>query len=277
MPPPLLLRALQNRRAFTLVELSVVLIIIGLLVGGLIVAQELVQLATVRRTLAQYESFNTAVNSFAVRYGGMPGDLRTDLASAFGFVARDGSFGNGNGDGLISSVCNSASASRYRRTDLESLAFWHDLASARLIDWVPSGDPALYFSPCNLFSETQSDGYLPRAALSTGATWAPFEDGSANNYLLAKVVGMGPPFTYSSASYAVSAAIAARLDQKADDGAPLSGNVMAADLSAGMTTLATPQLPAAGACVTDESGYPYNVSTLVLPVVPQCGLRLRFQ
>lgn len=277
MSPSPSLPSLQSRSAFTLVELSVVLIIVGLLLGGLIVAQDLVQLATMRRTLAQYESFNTAVHSFAVRYGGLPGDLRIDLASAFGFLARDGTFGNGNGDGLISSVCNSGSASRYQRSDLESLAFWHDLARAKLIDWVPTGDSTLYFSPCNLLSETNGDGYLPRAALSTGATWAPFEDGSSNSYVLAKVIGLGPPFSYSAASAAVTAVIAARLDRKADDGAPLTGNVTALDLSVGLTTLATPQPLASGTCVTTESGYPYNTNPVLFAVTPECSLRLGFQ
>jgi prepilin-type N-terminal cleavage/methylation domain-containing protein len=48
----------RNRQGFTLVELAIVLVIIGLLVGGILVGQDLIKAATVRTTVSDIEKIN---------------------------------------------------------------------------------------------------------------------------------------------------------------------------------------------------------------------------
>src|ERR1700753_1764982 len=76
---------LGNNKGFTLIELSIVLVIIGLIVGGILTGQDLIKSAEQRATLAQVEKYNTAVNTFRNKFGGIPGDLAYTTASNFGF------------------------------------------------------------------------------------------------------------------------------------------------------------------------------------------------
>jgi prepilin-type N-terminal cleavage/methylation domain-containing protein len=59
---------------FTLIEMSIVLVIIGLLVGGVLVGQDLIRAAQVRKTGTLIEQLNTAVNTFKLKYNCLPGD-----------------------------------------------------------------------------------------------------------------------------------------------------------------------------------------------------------
>jgi prepilin-type N-terminal cleavage/methylation domain-containing protein len=71
---------------FTLVELSIVLVIIGLLIGGILAAQSMISTSKVVAVAAQIQQFDAGVENFKTKYNYLPGD-----APAFG----------GDGDGLI--------------------------------------------------------------------------------------------------------------------------------------------------------------------------------
>jgi len=57
---------------FTLIELSIVLVIIGLIVGGVLVGRDLISAASVRAQITQIEKYQQAVNAFRDKYGGVP-------------------------------------------------------------------------------------------------------------------------------------------------------------------------------------------------------------
>jgi prepilin-type N-terminal cleavage/methylation domain-containing protein len=86
---------------FTLIELSIVLVIIGLIVGGVLVGQDLIRAAAVRAQITQIEKYNTAANTFYGKYGYLPGDINGTAATQFGFVARGAYGGQGDGNGLV--------------------------------------------------------------------------------------------------------------------------------------------------------------------------------
>src|SRR5579883_2923623 len=94
----------KREGGFTLIELSIVLVIIGLIVGGVLVGQDLIRAAQVRATISQIEKYNTAVNTFYGKYNALPGDIPAAQVAKLGFTVtatRAGTQGRGDGNGLI--------------------------------------------------------------------------------------------------------------------------------------------------------------------------------
>ena len=76
----------RTNSGFTLIELSIVLVIIGLIVGGVLVGQELIRAAGIRATISQVEQYQTAANTFFDKFGALPGDITPAAVTAFGFA-----------------------------------------------------------------------------------------------------------------------------------------------------------------------------------------------
>ena len=91
----------KAQHGFALIELSIILVIVGLIVGSILAGQDLVRAAAVRATISQIERYNTAVNTFRGKYNYLPGDIKDPDASGFGFAARGQYAGEGDGNGLI--------------------------------------------------------------------------------------------------------------------------------------------------------------------------------
>ena len=106
--------------AFTLVELSIVLVIIGLVAGGILVGRDLIHSAENRAYVGQLQSYNVAVNTFKTKYNCLPGDC----ANATDYFA--GTL-NGNGNGMISGLLGADSHYTYDytfvNTDYTTIAF----------------------------------------------------------------------------------------------------------------------------------------------------------
>jgi prepilin-type N-terminal cleavage/methylation domain-containing protein len=77
-----------KNQGFTLIELSIALIIIGLIVGGILVGQDMINAAATRAQIAQIEKYQTAANTFYTKYGYLPGDIPAIPAAQFGLIAR---------------------------------------------------------------------------------------------------------------------------------------------------------------------------------------------
>jgi prepilin-type N-terminal cleavage/methylation domain-containing protein len=126
------------KSAFTLVELAIVLVIIGLVSGGILVGKDLIQSAANRAYVSQLETYNSAVNSFKLKYNCLPGDCAN--ATDYGFA------GNGDGNGIVSghtgipsnssydyNITNSDTYSLVYTSNRETSFFWNHLLSASLI------------------------------------------------------------------------------------------------------------------------------------------------
>ena len=85
---------LKNRAGFTLVEIAIVMVIIGLLIGGVLKGQAMVQNAKVKRVVKQADEIRAGVMAFYDKYGVYPGD--EDLAPI-----PPGADAEGDGDGQI--------------------------------------------------------------------------------------------------------------------------------------------------------------------------------
>lgn len=116
----------MKQQGFSLVELSIVLVILGLLTGGILGGQALIKAAEMRAVGTEFNQWVTAVNTFQQKYFGLPGDLR-NAEQFWGDGDAAGETWNGNGDGDI----DLAPAANQEG---EMFTFWQHLALAGLIN-----------------------------------------------------------------------------------------------------------------------------------------------
>jgi prepilin-type N-terminal cleavage/methylation domain-containing protein len=91
----------HSLRGFTLLELSIVLVVIGLIVGGILVGKTLIDAATTVKIVRQMTAYQAAYNTFKAKYDCLPGDC-TSATAWFGTTDANGNaVNNGNGDGQI--------------------------------------------------------------------------------------------------------------------------------------------------------------------------------
>lgn len=114
---------MKKQNAFTLVELSIVLVIIGLVIGAVSVGTSLLDKANITSVVSDIEKYVSATNSFRDRYGSWPGDM-PDATSYWSGT------GNGNGDGRVAPR-GSQEAEHFR--------FWQHLQKAGFIEGQYSG------------------------------------------------------------------------------------------------------------------------------------------
>ncbi len=126
-----------NAAGFSLVELSIVLVILGLLVGGILAGQSLIRAAELRSVSTQLQQYQTSVMTFRDKYFALPGDMPN--ATAF-WSAVDNTPAtcrttssttqatcNGDGNGVIYSMDGGTTFSEYFHA-------WKQLANAGLIE-----------------------------------------------------------------------------------------------------------------------------------------------
>lgn len=67
---------MQNTKGFTLLEISIVLVIISLIAGGILVGATLIRAAELKKMMEKAEEFRSAIDQFQVKYNAMPGDMK---------------------------------------------------------------------------------------------------------------------------------------------------------------------------------------------------------
>lgn len=123
------------RTGFSLVELSIVLVILGLLVGGILAGQSLIRASQLRSVAVEYDRYRTATLAFRDKYFAIPGDF----SNATGFWGKDDAYCAGDsGTASATGTCNGDGNARLSpgsaSTTGEILQFWRQLALAGLID-----------------------------------------------------------------------------------------------------------------------------------------------
>jgi prepilin-type N-terminal cleavage/methylation domain-containing protein len=94
------------RAGFTLIEIAIALLVIGLLLAGVLKGQELMTAARVRNIIQQQDGVRAAYLGFIDRYRQPPGDYAGATANIAGVSTTCGVAGNGNGDGRIQTTAN---------------------------------------------------------------------------------------------------------------------------------------------------------------------------
>ncbi len=105
----------RHAHGFTLIEIAIVLVIIGLLLGGVLKGQELITGARVRNLISQQDGIKAAYFGFLDRYRALPGDYAQATANITGATV------NGNGNGQIEAAA-------------EEVAVWEHLSRAGFIN-----------------------------------------------------------------------------------------------------------------------------------------------
>ena len=283
------------QQGFTLIEMSIVLVIIGLIVGGVLAGQDLIRAAGVRATISQIEKYNTAVNTFYSKYGALPGDMNASLAAQFGFAARGTNGGEGDGNGVIEGTVIAATGCGQCPIYGETGVFWVDLSQAGLIEggFNTATETAGSFS-LTLTSTPSVSSFFPPAKLGGGNYIYMWSGGNAvgqngdsqdgqNYFGLSAVTGNAGVSILSQVGLTVAQANS--IDTKTDDGMPQSGNVMAVYINGGPSWVgnSTPwsSLGSSGTCYDNRgapTGTPLTYSTEINNGAGvNCALSFRFQ
>lgn len=97
---------MQKNSGFTLIEIAIVLVIIGLLLGGVLKGQELINNAKVRNIISQQDSYKAAFFAFQDRFRALPGDYAQAAANISGNPGTPNGDGNSRVELLNAANCN---------------------------------------------------------------------------------------------------------------------------------------------------------------------------
>lgn len=249
-----------RKSGFTLIELSLVVVIIGLILGGILTGRTLIEAAELRASAAQFQKYKVAVVAFREKYQFIPGDVPSHTAQQLGLYClgpsapadcdgdADPVWYLGNGDGMVNGFIPSVGGG-------ETYLFWRHLSDANLIEGAYGMGSVISpttGSPTTIFTEAGSiNTVLPFAKMPVNFWLAG--SSSTNYFVLSGVSTIRVPGRNAYRA-ALTPIQAYNIDSKLDDGRPKVGSVQAPPLltpfraNAPNWSSADPATAAAGDC-----------------------------
>jgi len=229
------------REGFTLIELSIVLVVIGLIVGGIFVGLDLVHAAGLRSTVSQIEKYNAATNTFRIKFNALPGDMSPTDAAAFGFLQLNSGAsapGIGDNNGLLqdgnscNNACGAGTTINGNQFCGEIATFWVHLSQANLTDgqFGLTGNSLIDAPHCRTTGSVSTISQsIPAAKLGNGLYITVSSSSSANYFDILPVTSIANGGNVYSFDYnhGMTPTEAHELDVKIDDGMPETGNTLA--------------------------------------------------
>lgn len=219
-----------SNRGFSLVELSIVLVILGLLTGGILAGQNLIRAAEVRAVSNEAQRYQAAVHTFRDKYFSLPGDM-TNATKFWGTMTNCGAGSpsgtgtetcDGNGDGQIDNNTGTAQTG-------ERSMFWKHLANAGLIEGSYTG-----IAGTGRHDHTIAGENAPVSKIGSTAVWDTNYSSTAGASIFqftlkssANVLRVGGQSNNWNAGAILTIEETWNLDTKMDDGKATDGKVWA--------------------------------------------------
>lgn len=207
------------KRGFTLVELSIVLVIIGLLISGILIAQSLIEASKIQAQIHQLQQYDIAARGFKSKFRQIPGD------SNMGFVNGNcNSSWTGNNNGCLN---DSNGVSPPQIMTYEPLIFFSQLSVSGLLSESFACTTSGYRPGKGNqfpFGKTHKEGGIMVSGQANGDIYYLLAtrdtDGGNQNYT--SLISDG----YNVAAGVMTPTIALAFDKKLDDGNSASGDVV---------------------------------------------------
>ncbi len=156
------------QKGFTLVEIAIVLVIIGLLLGGILKGQEMITQAKIKNIIADMSGVSAAMYGYQDRYRALPGDDKAALTRWSMGAAGTPTAGMVQGNGVIEGTYASSTL-----TD-ESLLFWAHLRRAGFVGGTGAENPFNAVSGKLGVQTGDGAGATPGGVLGTAASTGLF-------------------------------------------------------------------------------------------------------
>jgi prepilin-type N-terminal cleavage/methylation domain-containing protein len=245
------------RNGFTLVEMAIALVIIGLLIGGILTAQSMISTAQIAAVASQIQQFDAGVMNFKTKFNYLPGD-----APGFG----------GDGDGIIDDgiVWGDPYSNVVCANYGEIATFWNTLFPDKyLTGTYATPGSKLSKGTTPISSLGKSNSYFVASAVAGGVDNCTVDNSDRRNFYTILdssngqiQVGAGIAFEPStSLNSAVKPAELLALDKKIDDGIANSGNIISGSLGiyrpgqGGIRPIASPLCSSGATYTVANTGY----------------------